>query len=120
MSSIPASEQKLICGDLKGHVGVNGHSFGENHRGFGFGNQNSEGTTILEFAAAQNLAIVNTYFKKKDDHLITYKSGNAKTQMDHILIDRRSLGQIKDCKVIPGEPLTSQHRSQVTCGHTKL
>lgn len=110
MGSIPTPEQNLICGDLNGHVGVDRNGFEGHHGGFGFGNQNNEGVTILEFAAAQNLAIANTFFKKKDEHLITYKSGSSKTQIDYILIDKQNLRQIKDCKVIPGEPLTSQHR----------
>uniref|UniRef100_A0A1B0CYN4 OBP47-like domain-containing protein n=1 Tax=Phlebotomus papatasi TaxID=29031 RepID=A0A1B0CYN4_PHLPP len=59
---------------------------------------------------AYNHSVVNTYFKKKDDHLITYKSGNTATQIDFITCNRDILGKFKDCKVIPGEPLTTQHR----------
>ncbi|XP_063544350.1 craniofacial development protein 2-like [Cydia strobilella] len=110
LKTLPATEQKVVCGDLNGHVGKDRDGFEGYHGGFGFGRQNSEGATIMEFAASQNLAVVNTFFQKKEEHLITYKSGRAKTQIDYILIDKQNLKQIKDCKIIPGEPLTSQHR----------
>ncbi|XP_060810006.1 craniofacial development protein 2-like [Amyelois transitella] len=114
VTTIPPGEQKLICGDLNGHVGMDGGGYTGNHGGFGFGEQNREGETILDFASCHDLAVVNTFFQKKDEHLITYKSGNSKTQIDYILIDKKDLKQIKDCKVIPGEPLTSQHRLLLT------
>ncbi|XP_063634908.1 uncharacterized protein LOC134805562 [Cydia splendana] len=71
---------------------------------------NAEGENILQFAITHDLAIVNTFFAKPLNHLITYKSGGASTQIDYILADRPRLKTFKDCKVIPGEPLTSQHR----------
>ncbi|KAL4192792.1 hypothetical protein AMTRI_Chr06g173720 [Amborella trichopoda] len=56
------------------------------------------GETILDFVMAYDLAIAKTYFKKRDEHLITYKIKK---------VDRPSW---KDCKVIPRESLTTQHR----------
>lgn len=114
LTTIPTGEQKIICGDLNGHVGMDGDGYEGYHGGFGYGEQNKEGETILEFAASHNLAVVNTFFQKKNEHLITYKSGNSKTQIDYFLLDKRDLKHIKDCKVIPGEPLTSQHRLLLT------
>jgi len=35
------------------------------HGGFGFGERNNGGVSILEFAVAYELSIVNFYFKKK-------------------------------------------------------
>ncbi|XP_046976367.1 craniofacial development protein 2-like [Vanessa cardui] len=110
INTIPTKEQRLICGDLNGHVGLDRSGFRGHHGGFGYGKQNNEGITILEFAVLHNLAVVNTFFQKKDEHLITYKSGKFKTQIDYILADKSNIKQFKDCKVIPGEPLTSQHR----------
>lgn len=42
------------------------------HRGHGFSERNELGDSVLEFAVACNLVIKNTYFKKREDHLITY------------------------------------------------
>ncbi|GJU72823.1 ataxia telangiectasia mutated family protein [Tanacetum coccineum] len=42
------------------------------HGGFGYGVRNEEGRTILEFATAHDLVVVNYFFKKSDTHLITF------------------------------------------------
>ena len=46
----------------------------------------------------------------KESHLITYQSGNAKTQIDFILLRKRNLKMAKDIKVIPSEECVSQHK----------
>ena len=50
----------------------------------------------LEFAVANDFVIGNTFFVKRDSHLITYQSGNAKTQIDFILLRKRNLKMAKD------------------------
>ena len=42
---------------------------------YGAGTRNREGSMVLDFAKRMNLAIVNTYFKKEDEHKVIYKSG---------------------------------------------
>ncbi|KAJ2945082.1 hypothetical protein O0L34_g9136 [Tuta absoluta] len=61
------------------------------------------------------LPVINTFFQKKDEHLISYKSGKSATQVDYILCDHSMRGYFKDCKIVPGEPLTSQHRLLIGC-----
>ena len=36
--------------------------------------------------AAYDLGIVNTFFQKKMDHILTYKSGGRRSVIDYILI----------------------------------
>ena len=43
--------------------------------GCGCGLRNKEDENNLEFAMAHNLVVGNSYFTKKDNHLITYQSG---------------------------------------------
>ena len=38
------------------------------------GTRNESGENLLEFALAKELVIENSIFRKKDEHLITYKS----------------------------------------------
>ena len=52
----------------------------------------------------------NTWFKKKPEHLVTYQSGNAATQIDFILYRRSFRKQVSNVKVILGEEWASQHR----------
>jgi len=54
--------------------------------------------------------VVNSYFKKKEDHLVTFKSGSMKSQIDYFLIKVDNRKFYKDCKVIPSEYLGTQHR----------
>ena len=65
---------------------------------------------ILEYALAFDLLLANTCFKKRDSHLITYKSGNAATQIDFILLPRAMHKLVTDVKVIPGEEVALQHQ----------
>ena len=60
-----------------------------------------------------DLAIVNTYFKKKDEHRVTYKSGGKSTQVNYVMCRRRNLKEMCDCKVILNECVTKQHRMVV-------
>ena len=80
------------------------------HGGLGFGGRNSGGVSILDFAVAYDLAIVNTYFRKREEHLITFKSGNARTQIDYFLVRANNRRWCRDCKVLPSECLMTQHR----------
>ena len=45
--------------------------------GYGKPDPDSEGERILEYALAYDLFLGNTCFKKRDSHLITYRSGNT-------------------------------------------
>ncbi|KAK4307644.1 hypothetical protein Pmani_020601 [Petrolisthes manimaculis] len=68
---------------------------------YGVGERNAKRT---------EMAVVNTYFKKKEEHRITYKSGGRSTQVDYILCRRGNLKEFGDCKVVPGESVAKQHR----------
>lgn len=110
LETIPSDERKFILADLNGHVGETNADYASVHGGFGYGSMNGEGRNILEFAAARNLSIVNPFFAKKTRHLVTYSSGNRTTQIDFILCDQDMRKYFKDCKVIIGEAVISQHR----------
>jgi len=110
MASIPDDETLLLGGDLNGHVGQNKGGAGKCHGGRGYGTRNDEGERILEFAEAHDLVLANTYFVKPENHLVTYASGDHKTQIDYWAVRSSELKNIKDCKVIPGESCLPQHR----------
>ena len=74
------------------------------HGGSGYGERNADGDRVLEFAVANDFVIGNT------SHLITYQTGNAKTQIDFILMRKRNLKMAKDIKVIPSEECVPQHK----------
>ncbi len=107
---IPNDQKIFIGGDFNGHVGEGADGYQGIHGGYGFGTRNDSGTDLLDFASAHDLMVVNTFFRKRDDHKITYHSGERKTQIDYVLVrmvDRRGC---TDCKVFPKESMVLQHR----------
>jgi len=79
---------------------------------------------VLDFAVAYELLVANSYFKKKDDHLVTFKRGSLKTRIDYFLMRADSQRFCKDYNVIPSEYLGTQHRLlvldvQVKCSKWK-
>ncbi|KAH1137029.1 hypothetical protein GYH30_027138 [Glycine max] len=110
LQDIPQGEKVFLGGDLNGHVGSVARGFEGVHGGFGLGEMNGEGKSILEFSEALDLSIANTWFKKRAEHLIIYKSGGTCSQIVFFLIRKSDRKYCLNCKVIPGESLTTQHR----------
>ncbi|WMV29422.1 hypothetical protein MTR67_022807 [Solanum verrucosum] len=107
---IPITEKIVIGGDFNGHIGATSNGFDDVHGGFGFGERNGGGTSLLDFAKAFELVIANSCFPKKENHMVTFRSLVAKTQIDYLLLRKGDRGLFKDCKVIPSENLTTQHK----------
>ena len=110
VAGIPSNEVLIPGGDWNGHVGEAAEGFNGAHGGFGHGVRNTEGDRLLEFALAHDLVISNTLFRKRPSHLITYKSGDAETQIDYILFRRSLRKYIQDAKVIPNHECFLQHQ----------
>ena len=64
---------------------------------------------VVDFANRMDLTVVNIYFKKKDKHRVTYKSGGKNTHVDYVMCRRRNLKEMCDCKVMVNECVTKQH-----------
>ncbi|KAK3506867.1 hypothetical protein QTP70_030604 [Hemibagrus guttatus] len=47
---------------------------------FGVKERNLEGQMLVDFAKRMDMAVVNTYFQKREEHRVTYKSGGRRTQ----------------------------------------
>ena len=100
----------LVLGDFNGHVGSQADGFNGVHGGYGWGSRNREGERVLEFADSFDMVVGNTYFKKEDEKLITFKSGTNATTIDYVLVKKKALSAVKDVKVVPGEECFLQHR----------
>ncbi|KAK3528813.1 hypothetical protein QTP70_011605 [Hemibagrus guttatus] len=80
MESIPTGERVVIGADFNGHVGE-GNTGDEKVMGkFGVKERNLEGQMVVDFAKRMDMAVVNTYFQKREEHRVTYKSGGRRTQ----------------------------------------
>ena len=74
------------------------------------GARNESGENLLEFALAKELVIANSIFRNKEEHLISYKSGEHATQVDYFLVHKRDRPSCLDCKVVLGTKMSTQHR----------
>ncbi|KAK3561088.1 hypothetical protein QTP86_028408 [Hemibagrus guttatus] len=119
MESIPTGERVVIGADFNGHVGEGSRGDEEVMGKFGVKERNLEGQMVVDFAKRMDMAAVNTYFQKREEHRVTYKSGGRRTQVDYILCRRGNLKEISDCKVVVGESVARQHR-MVVCRMTLL
>ena len=70
----------------------------------------SECKRILEYALTYDLFLDNLCFKKRDSHLITYRSGNTAAKIDFMLFRKSLRKLVMDVKVIPGGEVALQHQ----------
>ncbi|KAK3533155.1 hypothetical protein QTP70_011264 [Hemibagrus guttatus] len=119
MESIPTGERVVIGADFNGHVGEGNRGDEEVMGKFGVKERNLEGQMVVDFAKRMDMGVVNTYFQKREEHRVTYKSGVRRTQVDYILCRRGNLKEISDCKVVVGESVARQHR-MVVCRMTLM
>ncbi|KAK3541754.1 hypothetical protein QTP86_002760 [Hemibagrus guttatus] len=119
MESIPTGERVVIGADFNGHVGEGNRGDEEVMGKFGVKERNLEGQMVVDFAKRMDMGVVNTYFQKREEHRVTYKSGGRSTQVDYILCRRGNLKEISDCKVVVGESVARQHR-MVVCRMTLM
>ncbi|KAK3554546.1 hypothetical protein QTP70_025399 [Hemibagrus guttatus] len=80
MESIPTGERAVIGTDFNGHVGEGNTGDEEVMGKFGVKERNLEGQMVVDFAKRMDMAVVNTYFRKREEHRVTYKSGGRRTQ----------------------------------------
>ncbi|KAK3513651.1 hypothetical protein QTP70_028812 [Hemibagrus guttatus] len=76
MESIPTGERVVIGADFNGHVGEGNTGDEEVMGKFGVKERNLEGQMVVDFAKRMDMAVVNTYFQKREEHRVTYKSGD--------------------------------------------
>ncbi|KAJ7959944.1 Retrovirus-related Pol polyprotein LINE-1 [Quillaja saponaria] len=113
VQGVPLGEKLFIGADLNGHVGSTNEGFERVHGGYGYGVKNEGGESILDFTVAYDLILANTFFKKRESHLITFSSRPNKSQIDFVMTRKVDRAVCKDCKVLPGECLVSQHKLMV-------
>ncbi|XP_016466155.2 uncharacterized protein LOC107788923 [Nicotiana tabacum] len=107
---IPHTEKFFIGGDFNGHIGATSEGYDDVHSGFGFGDRNGGGTSLLDFARAFDLVIANSSFLNKREHLVTFRSLVPETQIDYLLYRKSDRSLYTDCKVILSENLSTLQR----------
>ena len=75
IESISKEDRIVLDADLNGNLGKGNIEDEETMGKYGAETRNKERSMVVDFGKRMDLAIVNTYFKKKDKHSATYKSG---------------------------------------------
>ena len=72
---------------------------------------NGNGTRLISFAHSKNCIISSTYFPRKNIQKFTWKFPDGRTfsQINHILIDRRFRGCIRNVRTYRGADADSDH-----------
>jgi len=67
LQGIPQYEKLFLGGDFNSRIGDKVDGYVRTHGGFVFGERNSGGVALLDFAVTFDLSIVNSLFKKKEN-----------------------------------------------------
>ena len=110
MIKLPVGERSVIGADFNGHVGEGNREDEEIMGRYGYGRRNEEGQVVVDFAKRAEMVVLNTYFVKKVQQRITYKSGGRSSQVDYLCCKRRHLSEVTDCYVLGGECVAAQHK----------
>ena len=114
VNSVAESETRVIAGDFNGHVGQHSQGLSWHHGGCAYGTWNQERMRILDLCAATDLAVTNTFLRKRNSQLVTYNSGGYANEVDCILVRRTELKLSKNAKVIGIEEFIPQHTTHPT------
>ena len=94
IESISKKERIVLGANLNKHVGKGNTGDEKIMKRYGAGTRNKERSMVVDFEKRMNLAIVNIYFKKKDEHRVTYMSGGKSTQVDYVMCRRGNLKEM--------------------------
>ena len=73
VSAIPSEEEVILLGDFSARVGRDSDAWSGSLGPHGVGNVNENGQRLLEMCTFQNLSIMNSFFKTKLRHAVTWK-----------------------------------------------
>ncbi|XP_009800855.1 uncharacterized protein [Nicotiana sylvestris] len=76
--SIPHIKKLFIGRDFNAHIGASARGYDDVHGGYGFGDMNERGNSLLDFARAFDLVIANSSFPKREEHLVTFQNSMGK------------------------------------------
>lgn len=108
---INVNNKLLVMGDFNSQIGERSESEDSVLGPYGYGNRNERGEKLIDFCYANQLKIINTWFKKRKGKKWTWISPNLdyKNQIDFILAPRNAKN-IKNFDVIQKFDFISDHR----------
>ena len=72
---VPQEDLLMVAGNMDCHVRSTRGGFEDVMGCFSFGVRSQERENMLRLCQEHNLRVMNSYYRKRQEHLITYKSG---------------------------------------------
>ncbi|XP_046983248.1 craniofacial development protein 2-like [Schistocerca americana] len=79
---------------------------------FGYGGRNEEGERLLDLCQRNGMKLANSWFMKRESHVITRYSSDRRTKsvIDYILANREWGERVTNVKIIPSVSADGDHR----------
>nr|CDJ95733.1 endonuclease-reverse transcriptase HmRTE-e01 [Haemonchus contortus] len=97
-AEVPLQEDIPVADDLNATIDYSCHG--------GFMGRHIDGERIFEYTDSHNLAIVSTKFRERDYHLVTFYSGENRSQIDFVFARRSEARNRNE----DNETVATQHR----------
>ena len=97
----------VIAGDLNAQVG--NRKIGKTTGTFGIGDVNSNGKKLIDFCTFNNLRILNTFFRHKASHKLTWEDRGSATAIDYIIAREKTAKGCQDVRTYRGYCIGSDH-----------
>ena len=99
----------VLAGDFNGHIWRDNDDL-NCHGCSAYGTVNPESERIVDLEGANSVVVLNSLFRKNNEHSITYKSGGKQSQADYQLVSRSLRYYVTVRKLISGDRSATQHR----------
>ena len=111
LNDSPKKDIKVIMGDWNAKIGRDRDGWGTVMGRFGYGERNGRGERLLDFAVQHYMYSCNTKFQQKPCRKWTWVSpnGDVKNMIDLILIDKRWISSVQQCRSFQGADIESDH-----------
>lgn len=120
--ALPKNCLRLIVGDLNAQIGIETSLWKTIGKESWHAHTNNNGHKIVDFCSSKDLIISSTYFPRKDIHKHTWAApdGKTKSQIDHIIIDKRYKTSIRNIRSYRGADGDTDHYLLVATFALKL
>jgi len=119
IQAVPLHDILIIGGDLNAQLGKDLYNINHCHTYYDHTKKDSNGMLLNELCSATNMTPVQTLFQQPKSNLWTHKRPNGDLeQLDHILINRKWVNSVKNCRAYNSVEINSDHR--ILSAHIKL
>ena len=107
----PRHDILILMGDFNAKVGSDNAGYESCMGKEGVGDRNNNGERFADMCLENGLVIGGTVFQHKNIHKLTWNSpdGRTRNQIDHICINQKWRGSMRDVKAIRGADVGSDH-----------